>query len=61
MLSSTDATAQGGDGGLGSIGGIGADGAVILYYAKPKNVLSGRLMDNNGRFVLDRTGRLMVV
>lgn len=61
MLSSTDATAQGGDGGLGSIGGRGANGAVILYYAKPKIVPSGRLMGNTGRFVLDRTGRLMVV
>lgn len=61
MLSSTDATAQGGDGGLGSIGGPGANGAVILYYAKPKIVPSGRLMGNTGHFVLDRTGRLMVV
>ena len=52
MKSSTDAAPLGGDGGLGSIGGIGADGALILYYAEPKNVLSGRLMDNNGRFVL---------
>lgn len=61
MLSSTDATAQGGDGGLGSIGGPGANGAVILYYAKPKIIPSGQLMGKNGRFVLDRTGRLMVV
>lgn len=61
MLSSTDATAQGGDGGLGSIGGPGANGAVILYYAKSKIIPSGQLMGKNGRFVLDRTGRLMVV
>ena len=61
MLSSTDATAQGGDGGLGSRGGPGANGAVILYYAKPKIIPSGQLMGKNGRFVLDRTGRLMVV
>lgn len=61
MLSSTDATAKGGDGGLGSRGGPGANGAVILYYAKPKIIPSGQLMGKNGRFVLDRTGRLMVV
>lgn len=61
MKSSTNAAPLGGDGGLGTIGGIGADGALILYYAKPKIVPSGRLMGNNGRFVLDRTGRLMVV
>lgn len=61
MLSSTDAAAQGGDGGLGSRGGPGANGAVILYYAKPKIIPSGQLMGKNGRFVLDRTGRLMVV
>lgn len=61
MRSSTDATAQGGDGGLGSIGGPGANGAVILYYAKPKIIPSGQLMGKNRRFVLDRTGRLMVV
>ena len=61
MRSSTDATAKGGDGGLGSRGGPGANGAVILYYAKPKIIPSGQLMGKNGRFVLDRTGRLMVV
>lgn len=61
MKSSTDAAPLGGDGGLGTIGGIGADGALILYYAKPKIVPSGRLMGNNGHFVLDRTGRLIVV
>lgn len=57
----TTAAPQGGDGGLGSIGGPGANGAVILYYAKPKIIPSGQLMGKNGRFVLDRTGRLMVV
>ena len=61
MKSSTNAAPLGGDGGLGTIGGIGADGALILYYAKPKIVPSGQLMEKNGRFVLDRTGRLMVV
>ena len=50
-----------GDGGDGSDGGQGGDGCIILYYRIPKEVKSGSVMDKSGCFVLDRTGRLMVV
>ena len=50
-----------GDGGEGSDGGQGGDGCIILYYRIPKEVKSGSVMDKSGCFVLDRTGRLMVV
>ena len=50
-----------GAGGLGGPGGPGGDGCIILYYRIPKEVKSGSVMDKSGRFVLDRTGRLMVV
>lgn len=48
-------------GGDGSDGGYGADGCIILYYRIPKQVKSGAVMDKQGRFAIDRTGRLMVV
>lgn len=50
-----------GDGGDGSDGGQGGDGCIILYFRIPKEVKSGSVMDKSGCFVLDRTGRLMVV
>lgn len=51
-----------GKGGLGSPGSEGADGCVILYYRKPAaGTKSGALMDSQKRFVLDATGRLIVV
>lgn len=50
-----------GKGGMGSAGGQGADGCVILYYRKPKPVQSGAIEDKNGKFFLDRLGRLCVV
>ena len=46
---------------MGSTGGQGADGCVILYYRKPKPVQSGAIEDKNGKFFLDRLGRLCVV
>ncbi len=54
-------TYSGGPGGKESAGSDGADGCIILYYRIPKQVKSGAVMDKQGRFVLDRTGRLMVV
>lgn len=61
MLSNTDATAKGGDGGLGSRGGPGANGAVILYYTKPKIIPSGPLVTSNNLGLLDSLGRRMIV
>lgn len=52
---------SGGIGGNGSLGGQGADGCIILYYRIPKTVAAGAVMDSKRRFVLDRTGRLMIV
>lgn len=50
-----------GPGGLGSDGGDGGDGCIFLYYRIPKSVVGGAVMDSKRRFVLDRTGRLMIV
>ena len=50
-----------GEGGNGSDGGQGGDGCIIVYYRIPKEVKSGSVTDKTGRFILDRTGRLMVV
>ena len=50
-----------GEGGNGSDGGQGGDGCIIVYYRIPKTIKSGSVTDKTGRFVLDRTGRLMVV
>lgn len=50
-----------GVGGNGGPGGPGGDGCILLFYRIPKEVKSGTVMDKTGRFVLDRTGRLMVV
>lgn len=49
-----------GSGGPGSQGGNGASGCVILYYGVQQEVKAGALMDKNGRFILDRFGRLIV-
>ena len=50
-----------GEGGNGSDGGQGGDGCIIVYYRIPKTIKSGSVTDKTGRFILDRTGRLMVV
>ena len=50
-----------GVGGNGGPGGPGGDGCILLFYRIPKEVKSGAVMDKTGRFILDRTGRLMVV
>lgn len=49
-----------GPGGNGGPGGYGAPGCVILYYGVQEEVKAGALMDKNGKFILDRLGRLIV-
>lgn len=46
--------------GNGSVGGQGGDGIILLFYRKPKPVRAGGLIGKNGKFLLDRTGRLLV-
>ena len=48
-------------GGKGSDGGNGADGCVIIIYRKPKEIHSGAFRDKNGKFLLDRLKRQIVV
>lgn len=47
--------------GKGSDGADGADGCLVLFYrsAKPQN--SGQLVDKNGKMVLDRLGRRIIM
>lgn len=52
---------SGGNGGEGSAGGRGADGLVILYYAFPKKIPSGQLVDKNGKAFLDMFSRYFIV
>jgi hypothetical protein len=50
--------------GAGSDGGDGGDGIIILYYRAQKAIGAGdagAVMESTGRFLLDRTGRLMIV
>lgn len=49
-----------GVGGSGGPGGNGAPGCVILYYGVQQEVKGGALMDKNGKFLLDRLGRIIV-
>lgn len=48
----------GGPGGRGSQGG---DGMILLFYAKPQKASSGQLVDKNGKMVLDRLGRRIIM
>lgn len=48
-------------GGNGGDGGDGGPGGIILYYAIPKNIPCGQLVDKNNKMVLDRLGRRIVV
>ena len=52
---------SGGIAGKGSAGSDGANGGVILYFGVPHIIPHGSVLDKAGRFVLDRTGRLIVV
>ena len=48
-------------GGDGGTGGKGKEGCIIVFYKIPKEVKYGAPMDKQGRFAIDRAGRLMVV
>lgn len=48
-------------GGQGGIGGRGMDGCIILYYGVPQKIVSGPVKDKNGRVVLDKLGRRLIV
>lgn len=52
---------NGGKGGLHSKGTRGADGGAILYYGEPKVIKSGPVKDRNGKALLDRLGRRIIV
>lgn len=48
-------------GGQGGDGGDGADGCIILYFGEPKVEISGPVKDKNGKALLDRLGRRIIV
>lgn len=48
-------------GGTGGDGGAGADGCVIIFYKTPKEIKSGAVRDKNGKFMLDKSKRQMIV
>ena len=50
-----------GKGGAGTKGGEGADGAVIIYYGAKVETASGQLVGKNGRMILDRFGRSIIM
>ncbi len=47
--------------GRGSNGGRGANGSIIVYYSVPKPVRGGMLRDKQGRTMLDKLGRKIIV
>lgn len=51
----------GASGGAGGTGGLGKEGCVIVYYGVPHVIQSGAVMTSDKKFLLDRTGRLIVV
>ena len=48
-------------GGAGGNGGSSMDGCIILYYGVPQKIVSGPVKDKNGRVVLDKLGRRLIV
>lgn len=50
-----------GKGGAGGAGGTGGPGGIILYYGVPKKIPSGQMKDKNGKMLLDRLGRRLIV
>lgn len=46
--------------GKGSPGSKGGPGGIFLYYSIPKQYVGGGVIDKNGKFVLDKYGRLLV-
>lgn len=51
----------GGKGGKGSLGTEGGPSGIILYFRKPKPLVSGTLVTKDKSFFVDRLGRLIVV
>lgn len=58
--STTASGGSAGTGGAGGQGGNGAAGCVILYYGVQQEIKGGALIDKNGKFLLDRLGRIIV-
>lgn len=54
-------TTTAGQGGVGSDGSAGGPACIILYYRIVKNIRSGAYGEKNGKLMLDRTGRLLIV
>jgi len=50
-----------GAGGPPSSGSAGGDGMIILFYSKAQKVPAGQLVDKNGKMVLDRLGRRIIM
>lgn len=50
-----------GPGGPGGRGGDGGDGMILLFYSQPKEVLSGRFVDKNGKTFLEHFSRRFIV
>lgn len=48
-------------GGSGGEKGNGVQGCIILYYGVPQKIVSGPVKDKNGRVVLDKLGRRLIV
>ena len=48
-------------GGTGGAGGAGKKGCVILYYRRPKVVQTGPLVTSDGKWLLDKLGRRIIV
>ena len=50
-----------GTGGSGAAGASGAAGCAIVYYTQRKTIASGPVKDKTGRYLLDKTGRRIIV
>nr|DAE41369.1 MAG TPA: 43 kDa tail protein [Caudoviricetes sp.] len=50
-----------GPGGNGSDGGEGGDGCVLIYYRKLRTIQTGPLATADGKWLLDKLGRRMIV
>lgn len=48
-------------GGKASPGADGGDGCILVFFGVPKTYVSGPVKDKNGRVVLDRLGRRIIV
>lgn len=49
------------NGGAGSAGGAGKQGCIILYYRRAKKIKSGPLVTSDGKWLLDKLGRRVIV